>query len=149
MSDNFGRSVRNAISVTVTLTTVSIVGGWPFIIAVIILGMLYWNGKCIPTWLFGQALIDYQCQKSTDNVVATCVGLVSVFGLFDSTYLWIDIHLDSVSRSPLYSMYGETIAGVPVIRAFGAGSKFLRDMMSCVDTVSLVVRFRLTLLTLY
>lgn len=43
--------------------------------------------------------------------------------------------LDSVTRSPLYSIYGETIAGVTVLRAFGAGSKFLRDMLRCVDTV--------------
>ena len=43
--------------------------------------------------------------------------------------------LDSVTRSPLYSIYGETIAGVTVIRAFGASSKFLRDMLCCVDTV--------------
>ncbi|KAI5122627.1 hypothetical protein M0805_008716 [Coniferiporia weirii] len=42
--------------------------------------------------------------------------------------------LDSVSRSPLYSIYGETIAGVPVLRAYGASSKFLRDMLRCVDT---------------
>ena len=42
---------------------------------------------------------------------------------------------DSVTRSPLYSIYGETIAGVSVIRAFGASSKFLRDMLRCVDTV--------------
>ncbi|RXW18905.1 hypothetical protein EST38_g6949 [Candolleomyces aberdarensis] len=41
--------------------------------------------------------------------------------------------LDSVSRSPLYSIYGETIAGVPVLRAFGASSKLLRDMLRCVD----------------
>ncbi|KAH8087167.1 multidrug resistance-associated ABC transporter [Cristinia sonorae] len=44
--------------------------------------------------------------------------------------------LDSVTRSPLYSIYGETIAGVTVIRAFGASSKFLRDMLRCVDTNS-------------
>lgn len=44
--------------------------------------------------------------------------------------------LDSVSRSPLYSIYGETIAGVPVLRAFGASSKLLRDMLSFVDTNS-------------
>ena len=43
--------------------------------------------------------------------------------------------LDSVSRSPLYSIYGETIAGVTIIRAFGASTKFLRDMLRCVDTV--------------
>ncbi|CEL57922.1 ATP-dependent bile acid permease OS=Saccharomyces cerevisiae (strain ATCC 204508 / S288c) GN=YBT1 PE=1 SV=2 [Rhizoctonia solani AG-1 IB] len=42
--------------------------------------------------------------------------------------------LDSVTRSPLYSIYGETIAGVTVIRAFGASSVFLREMLRCVDT---------------
>ncbi|KAI0941987.1 hypothetical protein AcW1_009674 [Taiwanofungus camphoratus] len=44
--------------------------------------------------------------------------------------------LDSVTRSPLYSIYGETIAGVTVLRAFGASSKFLRDMLRRVDTNS-------------
>lgn len=47
--------------------------------------------------------------------------------------------LDSVTRSPLYSIYGETIAGVTVVRAFGASSKYLRDMLTCVDTVSKVL----------
>ncbi|KAH7910130.1 hypothetical protein BJ138DRAFT_1127138 [Hygrophoropsis aurantiaca] len=42
--------------------------------------------------------------------------------------------LDSVTRSPLYSIYGETISGVAILRAFGASSKFLRDMIRCVDT---------------
>ncbi|THU79589.1 ATP-binding cassette transporter [Dendrothele bispora CBS 962.96] len=42
----------------------------------------------------------------------------------------------SVTRSPLYSIYGETIAGVTIIRSFGASSKFLRDMLACVDTNS-------------
>ncbi|KAJ7824278.1 multidrug resistance-associated ABC transporter [Mycena leptocephala] len=42
--------------------------------------------------------------------------------------------LDSVTRSPLYSMYSEVIAGVTVLRAFGASSKFLRDMLRHVDT---------------
>ncbi|EJC97742.1 multidrug resistance-associated ABC transporter [Fomitiporia mediterranea MF3/22] len=41
--------------------------------------------------------------------------------------------LDSVSRSPLYSIYSETISGVPVLRAFGAGSKFMHDMLNCVN----------------
>ncbi|KAL5480838.1 hypothetical protein ACEPAI_9778 [Sanghuangporus weigelae] len=41
--------------------------------------------------------------------------------------------LDSVSRSPLYSIYEETISGAPVLRAFGAGSKFMRDMICFVD----------------
>ncbi|KAJ7025509.1 multidrug resistance-associated ABC transporter [Mycena alexandri] len=42
--------------------------------------------------------------------------------------------LESVTRSPLYSMYSETIAGVTIVRAFGASSKFLRDMLRHVDT---------------
>lgn len=42
--------------------------------------------------------------------------------------------LDSVTRSPLYTIYGESIAGVVVLRAFGAGSKFLREMHQHVDT---------------
>ncbi|KAG8803549.1 hypothetical protein FRC16_004675 [Serendipita sp. 398] len=44
--------------------------------------------------------------------------------------------LDSVSRSPLYSIYNEAITGVAILRAFGASSKFLRDMLRCVDTNS-------------
>ncbi|EEB94545.1 hypothetical protein MPER_06624, partial [Moniliophthora perniciosa FA553] len=42
--------------------------------------------------------------------------------------------LDSVTRSPIYSIYGETISGVTILRAFGASSKFLRDMLRCLDT---------------
>ncbi|KAH8822793.1 P-loop containing nucleoside triphosphate hydrolase protein [Flagelloscypha sp. PMI_526] len=42
--------------------------------------------------------------------------------------------LDSVSRSPLYSMYSETIAGVSVIRAFGGSTKFMKEMMSQINT---------------
>ena len=53
--------------------------------------------------------------------------------------------IDSATRSPLYSLYGETIAGVGVLRAFGASSKFMRDMLRCVDTVRVVVLlYRLT-----
>lgn len=53
-----------------------------------------------------------------------------------SDFLLIAFLADSVTRSPLYSIYGETIAGVTILRAFGASSKFLRDMLRCVDTVS-------------
>lgn len=34
--------------------------------------------------------------------------------------------LDSVSKSPLYSIYEEAITGIAVIRAFGASSRFMR-----------------------
>ncbi|KAJ7499425.1 multidrug resistance-associated ABC transporter [Mycena latifolia] len=44
--------------------------------------------------------------------------------------------LESVTQSPLYSMYSENIAGVAVLRAFGASSKVLRDMLRRLDTNS-------------
>ncbi|KZV72757.1 ATP-binding cassette transporter [Peniophora sp. CONT] len=42
--------------------------------------------------------------------------------------------LESVSRSPIYSLYGETISGVTVIRAFGASTKLYKDMLRIMDT---------------
>ncbi|TDL21435.1 ATP-binding cassette transporter [Rickenella mellea] len=99
LSDNFGHSFMYVLSATVTMTTVSVVGGPPFVIAAIILGLLYWNAAKV----YGQTSRDMR-------------------------------RLDSVARSPLYSIYGETIAGVTVLRAFGAGSKFMRDMLRCLDT---------------
>lgn len=37
--------------------------------------------------------------------------------------------LDSVTRSPLYSLFGETVSGVAVLRAFGA-SEYIDHMLS-------------------
>ena len=42
--------------------------------------------------------------------------------------------LDSVTRSPLYSLFGETVNGVAVLRAFGASTIALRQMMRIADT---------------
>ncbi|KAK4686614.1 hypothetical protein P7C73_g3512, partial [Tremellales sp. Uapishka_1] len=42
--------------------------------------------------------------------------------------------LDSVTRSPLYSLFGETVSGVAVIRSFGASTIALKHMMKCSDT---------------
>lgn len=36
--------------------------------------------------------------------------------------------LDSVTRSPLYSLFGETVSGVAVLRAFGA-SEYIDHML--------------------
>ena len=41
--------------------------------------------------------------------------------------------LDSVTRSPLFSNFTETISGVATIRAFGASRQFLQVMMDCID----------------
>ncbi|GAA5904673.1 uncharacterized protein JCM6883_003864 [Sporobolomyces salmoneus] len=37
--------------------------------------------------------------------------------------------LDSISKSPLFSIYGEAISGVAVIRSFGASARFLSLML--------------------
>lgn len=42
--------------------------------------------------------------------------------------------LDSVTRSPLYSLFGETVSGVSVLRAFGASTVALSNMMKLSDT---------------
>ncbi|KAI0761279.1 multidrug resistance-associated ABC transporter [Trametes elegans] len=108
LPDNFGRSVFYAGSVLTTFITVSVVGGPVFIVAAVIFGSLYYSGKC---------------------------NLTSYHSVYGQTSRDMR-RLDSVTRSPLYSIYGETIAGVTVLRAFGASSKFLRDMLRCADTNS-------------
>ena len=42
--------------------------------------------------------------------------------------------LDSITRSPLYSLFGETVSGVAVYRAFGASTIALQHMMQLADT---------------
>ncbi|KIJ61824.1 hypothetical protein HYDPIDRAFT_95629 [Hydnomerulius pinastri MD-312] len=99
LPDQLGRSMILALTLFMTLLSVTFVGGVPFLCAGIALGFIYYNvAKAYSRAARGMR------------------------------------RLDSVSRSPLYSIYGETIAGAPILRAFGASSKFLRDMIRCVDT---------------
>lgn len=42
--------------------------------------------------------------------------------------------LDSVSKSPIFSLYGETISGAAVIRAFGGSSRALAILLQKIDT---------------
>lgn len=44
--------------------------------------------------------------------------------------------IDSVTRSPLFSHFTETIIGIATIRAFGATRQFLQEMLKRVDTNS-------------
>ncbi|NXH10999.1 MRP2 protein, partial [Bucco capensis] len=41
--------------------------------------------------------------------------------------------LDSVTRSPIYSHFGETVSGLPVIRAYGHQERFLQQNESTMD----------------
>jgi ABC-type multidrug transport system fused ATPase/permease subunit len=45
LADNFGRTIICALSAVTTIVTVSFVGGIPFVIVIMILGVLYFNGK--------------------------------------------------------------------------------------------------------
>jgi hypothetical protein len=45
LSDNFGRSIMYGLSALTTVVTVSVVGGLPFIVAMCLLGVVYYNGK--------------------------------------------------------------------------------------------------------
>ncbi|RIA81176.1 P-loop containing nucleoside triphosphate hydrolase protein [Glomus cerebriforme] len=41
--------------------------------------------------------------------------------------------LDSVTKSPIYSHFGETIIGISTIRAYGATKKFMEEMLLRID----------------
>jgi hypothetical protein len=45
LSDNFGRSMMYGLSALTTVITVSVVGGLPFIFAMCVLGIVYYNGE--------------------------------------------------------------------------------------------------------
>jgi len=41
--------------------------------------------------------------------------------------------LDAVSRSPIFSFFGETLAGLPVIRGFGQSARFMANNEARID----------------
>jgi ABC-type multidrug transport system fused ATPase/permease subunit len=47
LADNFGRSIGHALSAATTIITISIVGGYRFVIAVCILGLVYYQSMSI------------------------------------------------------------------------------------------------------
>jgi ABC-type multidrug transport system fused ATPase/permease subunit len=139
-----------------TFLTISIVGGPQFLLFIIIIGLLYWNGE----WFSVRTITDIlKCslqsfEGGSQQHMSTRGRNIryyskQIYGqtsrdlrrLGMSTDFVHPVHrpgltpTDSVTRSPLYSIYGETISGVTIIRAFGASSKFLRDMLKSVDTV--------------
>ncbi|KAJ7664040.1 P-loop containing nucleoside triphosphate hydrolase protein [Mycena polygramma] len=95
---------------------------------------------------FGQSNMYFISTTTTIITISFVAGRMFVLGAFVLSVFYYQVskvygqtsrdmrRLDSVTRSPLYSTYSETIAGVTVLRAFGASSKFLRDMIRHVDT---------------
>lgn len=88
-----------ALNTTITIFTVTAVGGPYFFLAIIVLGTLYYQAARI----YGQASRDMRR-------LGKRYSRVSDIPMCSDT----SIAIDSVTRSPLYSMYGETIAGVTV-----------------------------------
>ncbi|KAF8549145.1 P-loop containing nucleoside triphosphate hydrolase protein [Imleria badia] len=95
---------------------------------------------------FGRSIVYGLAAFTIIITISIVGGLPFIIAALVVSYLYYNVakvygqtardmrRLDSVTRSPLYSIYGETIAGVAILRAFGASSKFLRDMIRCVDT---------------
>ncbi|KAJ3514526.1 hypothetical protein NLJ89_g2331 [Agrocybe chaxingu] len=94
-----GRVLIIGLSLMVTMSSLTFVGGWPFLVtASALFGVAYFVGQ-----IFGHVARDLR-------------------------------RLSSITSSPLFALYGETISGLTVIRAFGMSTKFLRDMIICADT---------------
>ena len=56
LSDNFGRSAVNGLSVLTTFFTLSIVGGPQFFLVILVIGALYWNGESFLTTSIAKVL---------------------------------------------------------------------------------------------
>lgn len=62
LSDNFGRSTTYGLSAVTTLITVSFVGGVPFILATLVLSILYWNGELRNESMLHQSQLHFPLQ---------------------------------------------------------------------------------------
>ncbi|KAK4518579.1 uncharacterized protein ATC70_008798 [Mucor velutinosus] len=81
------------------------------------------------------SIITVSCVLPPFLMPMLAVALVNVYlgTMFVSASLELK-RMESVSRSPLFSHFTETIIGVATIRAFGATRQFLQDMLTYIDT---------------
>jgi hypothetical protein len=79
LSDNFGRSIIYALSATTTLVTVSVVGGLPFVVAILILSAIYWNGKLLLFLLFLSLTFSANCSLAYVVQLLRCAAATSFF----------------------------------------------------------------------
>lgn len=66
-------------------------------------------------------------------VQSFCINLLPVFQRFYVATSRQLRRLDSVSRSPIYSHFGETVSGLSVIRAYGHQQRFLKQNEDTID----------------
>mmetsp|Transcript_26640 Transcript_26640/g.35003 ORF Transcript_26640/g.35003 Transcript_26640/m.35003 type:complete len:573 (-) Transcript_26640:187-1905(-) len=65
--------------------------------------------------------------------IVILVPVLSFYGVVQAYYRWSSRELrrlDSVSRSPIFALFSETLDGAPVIRAFNAEQKFIQQNIS-------------------
>ncbi|KAJ3072963.1 hypothetical protein HDU98_002550 [Podochytrium sp. JEL0797] len=67
------------------------------------------------------------------TLLPICVVYYSVSSRFLACQREIK-RLDSVTRSPIYSMFSETLVGVSTIRAYGSEQRFMTENLNRVDT---------------
>ncbi|KAL7855415.1 hypothetical protein AOLI_G00190190 [Acnodon oligacanthus] len=68
---------------------------------------------------------------------AVVIPLIVIYHFVERFYLTTSRQLrrlDSVSRSPIYSHFGETVSGLPVIRAYGYQKRFLEQSKVAIDS---------------
>jgi len=97
--------------VLVTFISIAYIGGWPFVVA---------TGYVTHT----------KCNTDNRFLLILYYKSGSIYGQTSRDMR----RLNSVTRSPLYSLFAETVAGVSVIRAFGASTVELRKMLALADT---------------
>ncbi|KAL7841862.1 hypothetical protein SRHO_G00255530 [Serrasalmus rhombeus] len=67
---------------------------------------------------------------------AVVIPLIAIYYFVERFYLTTSRQLrrlDSVSRSPIYSHFGETVSGLPVIRAYGYQKRFMEQNTVTID----------------
>ncbi|KAI8826360.1 hypothetical protein BJ741DRAFT_714629 [Chytriomyces cf. hyalinus JEL632] len=79
-------------------------------------------------------------------IVVFTITPIFVFSLVPIIFVYISVasrflacqreikRLDSITASPIYSMFSETLAGASTIRAYGADPRFKKESMKRVDT---------------
>ncbi|KAI9206778.1 P-loop containing nucleoside triphosphate hydrolase protein [Polychytrium aggregatum] len=95
-----------------------------------------WSVGFFSTWLFRGASVLIIVAYITPPFILLIVPVALIYMYVAKLYLTCSRELkrlESVSRSPIYSQFSETIAGTSTIRAYGAESRLLLESSERVD----------------
>jgi len=84
----------------------------------------------------GVLLLHPGVSLEIDFIFRKIVSLYCFFAVFQRFYVATSRQLkrlDSVSLSPVYSHFGESLTGVASIRAFGLANEFIKELENKVD----------------